>query len=165
MLRQMTLNQTDKAMPGWDNGPKPQPMYVQVSAEGSPEPVQRLRSCLPNTLGTTMRICLMRCDCCAGVRVCASLSGKSGSALAATLFSSLVLIWYLTGRLRSVSLRPGSPACTVTRGIPGYYIPVYCSIRARRMLMVEEELLLSWCIGTRSATLRLQRLLAGLTCA
>lgn len=31
MLRQMTLAQPDKLMPGWDTQHKPQPVYVEVS--------------------------------------------------------------------------------------------------------------------------------------
>ena len=35
MLRQMTLAQPDKLLPGWDIGHKPQPVYVEVRQEGS----------------------------------------------------------------------------------------------------------------------------------
>ena len=31
MLRQMTLAQPDKLLPGWDTQHKPQPVYVEVS--------------------------------------------------------------------------------------------------------------------------------------
>ena len=30
MLRQMTLNQQDRLLPGWDSGAKPQPVYIEV---------------------------------------------------------------------------------------------------------------------------------------
>ena len=33
MLRQMTLNQPDKMLPGWDPVSKPQPVYIQVRHE------------------------------------------------------------------------------------------------------------------------------------
>ena len=32
MLRQMTLTQPDKLLPGWENVSKPQPMYIEVRA-------------------------------------------------------------------------------------------------------------------------------------
>ncbi len=35
MLRQMTLNQQDRLLPGWDSGAKPQPVYIEVRAQGS----------------------------------------------------------------------------------------------------------------------------------
>lgn len=51
MLRQMTLTQTDKGLPGWENTLKPQPVYIQVRKAG------RLRTCedvaVPKAPGTT----------------------------------------------------------------------------------------------------------------
>ena len=36
MLRQMTLNQSDKLLPGWDPVSKPQPVYIQVRCAAGP---------------------------------------------------------------------------------------------------------------------------------
>ena len=81
MLRQMTLTQADKTLPGWENAIKPQPVYIQVRTQGRLEPEKTLPCCEPkdrrhyNSGGSDLLPLVL-----AGLRVRASLAGKTNTA-------------------------------------------------------------------------------------